>query len=439
MDWLITPCKGLRGAIRVPPDKSISHRAAILGAIADGESHIDNYLTAGDTLATLRAMAALGVETRSNDAGSVRIQGVGLHGLRVPHQALDMGNSGTGMRLLSGLLAAQRFATVLVGDGSLSRRPMRRVSEPLALLGANIAVSGDGTPPLRVTGTSRPLHATRVALKVASAQVKSALLLAGLYADGPMEIVEPQASRDHTERMMDNMGVRLERRGRLLRLHPPEKLQPLRLVVPGDLSSAAFWMVAASVVADSRLQLPGVGVNALRGGVLTVLQDMGARVVVSNQRVSAGEPVADFEVETSPLTGCTVEASLAPATIDEFPVLFVAAALARGTTDISGIAELRVKESDRIAVMGAALRSMGAEVVESPDRVRIRGGALRGTTVDAGGDHRCAMALAVAALAAMGTTRISGCDNVATSYPDFAGDLKKLGGGIRCIDTGCAA
>jgi len=425
MEWTLTPGTALRGQIRPPADKSISHRTAILGAIADGDSEIHNFLDAADTLATLRAVQKLGVIFETNEDGSRCIHGVGLHGLHAASGALDLGNSGTGMRLLAGLLAAQRFASELVGDPSLSRRPMRRVADPLTQLGARIGVAEDGTPPIRISG--RQLHGARLSLSVSSAQVKSALLLAGLYADGPVEVYEPAPSRDHTERLLQSMGADLRCKPSGWVLRPARRLDPLHMVVPGDLSSAAFWLVAASLVPGSAIELPDVGVNPLRAGVLRVLEQMGARIDIRNRRDAAGEPLADLHVQSADLHGVRVDPCVVAAAIDEFPVLFVAAALADGVSFIRGAQELRVKESDRIGVMASALRAMGAEITEYPDGVDIVGGSLYGTSVDASGDHRCAMALAVAALAAQGETRILGCQNVDTSYPGFVADLRRLG------------
>jgi 3-phosphoshikimate 1-carboxyvinyltransferase len=429
VDLIVEKSGPLRGEVSVPGDKSVAHRALLMGAVATGITRVSRFLHAEDTHHTAEALRALGiqVEVRKGD-GPVEINGVGLDGFRAPSQPLYLGNSGTGMRLLTGLLAGQRFSCVLEGDASLSRRPMDRIARPLAMMGARITGTGERClPPLRVEG-KRPLNAIQYELPVASAQVKSAVLLASLYADGETEVIEPLATRDHTERMLRLFGADVQVRGASVVVCGGQKLAAQDLSVPGDISSAAFFLVAASIVPGSEILLPGVGVNPRRTGVLDALREMGANISLHNEREESGEPVADIAAAHAPLKGCKVGEELAVRAIDEIPVLCVAAAFARGETVIKGAAELRVKESDRIGGMAAALRAMGAEVEELPDGLIVRGGKeLRGSKCDSGADHRVAMAMAVAGLAAEGTTVIKGAEWVATSYPDFAEDLTRLG------------
>ena len=413
------PGRGLRGRLRVPGDKSISHRAIMLGAIAEGETLVEGFLEGADALATLRAFRALGVTIAGPDAGRVRVQGVGLHGLRAPDGPLDMGNSGTSMRLLSGLLAGQSFATTLVGDASLSRRPMRRVTEPLALMGARIESSPAGTAPLRIHPVAG-LSGIDYPMPVASAQVKSSLLLAGLYAAGDTCVTEPAPTRDHTERMLAGFGYPVRREGARVCLSGGGRLCGTRLEVPADISSAAFFLVGASIAPGSDLVLEAVGVNPTRIGVINILRAMGADIEVLNERTAGGEPVADLRVRAAPLRGIVIPQDQVPLAIDEFPALFIAAACAEGETVLSGAEELRVKESDRIAVMAEGLTALGIEVEPRPDGIRIRGGRLGAGRVAAHGDHRIAMSFSVAGLRAAGPVAISDCANVETSFPGFA-------------------
>lgn len=418
LDWIVAPAPApLRGVLRVPGDKSVSHRALMLAALAEGRSRIDGFLEGEDTRATSRILQQLGVHIEMPHDGSRVVDGVGLRGLQPCAQPLDCGNAGTGMRLLAGLLAGQRFDSTLVGDASLSRRPMRRVIEPLAAMGARID-STQGLPPLRVRG-DQSLRGTVLRTAVASAQVKSAILLAGLYAQGSTEVREPQPTRDYTERMLEAFGWPIDYGPGWARLQGGHALRACDVQVPADFSSAAFFMVAATLVPGSEIVLAGVGMNARRTGLLDVLRAMGAEIDIEAPRQQGGEPVADLRVRHASLRGIEVPVAHAPDMIDEFPALFVAAALAHGRTIVRGAAELRVKESDRIAVMAQALRALGARVEETADGAVIEGGTLRGGVVDSHGDHRCAMSLAVAALRADAPVRIGDCANVATSFPGF--------------------
>ncbi|MCK9488118.1 MAG: 3-phosphoshikimate 1-carboxyvinyltransferase [Xanthomonadales bacterium] len=421
MDWRAGAGRAVSGRITVPGDKSISHRALMLAALADGETRIEGFLEGEDTRATAAILAAMGVAIQA-PADAVRlVRGVGLHGLRAPAQALDCGNSGTAMRLLAGLLAGQDFDSVLTGDVSLSTRPMRRVVEPLTTMGARVAATPAGTAPLSIRG-GQCLRGGDHVLPVASAQVKSALLLAGLRADGPVRMREPHATRDYTESMLRAFGVDIETDASgWISLQPPARLlSPGRIEVPADFSSAAFFLVAASVVPGSELAIECVGLNPRRTGLLDSLLDMGADIAIGNRREAGGETVADLHVRHAPLLGIDVPPARVPDMIDEFPALFAAAALAEGETRIAGAAELRVKESDRIAVMAAGLRVLGIAIEERPDGAVIRGGRPRGgVRLDSAGDHRCAMALAVLAQAAPAPVTIGDCANVATSFPGF--------------------
>lgn len=428
LDWLAGQGAPLLGTITVPGDKSVSHRAVMFAALADGVTRVDGFLEGEDTRATAAIFARLGVQIDMPSPSTRIVQGVGLHGLRPPVTVLDCGNAGTGMRLLAGLLAGQAFDSVLVGDESLTRRPMRRVVEPLAAMGAVIGTEPDGTAPLRIRG-GQPLTGSDYVSPVASAQVKSAVLLAGLYARGVTRVREPHPTRDYTESMLRTFGVNVREHDGWIELQPPTVLtSPGQVTVPGDFSSAAFFLVAASVVPGSDLVIENVGINPRRTGLLDVLLLMGADITVLNRRDAGGEPVADLRVRSAPLRGIAVPPASVPDMIDEFPALFVAAALADGETVITDAAELRVKESDRIAVMAAGLRAMGAVIEEQPDGARISGGALRGgVAVDSAGDHRCAMAMVVAAQRADAPVTITDCANVATSFPDFVSLARAVG------------
>ena len=417
-DWIARCGQPLRGRVQVPGDKSISHRALMLGALAEGRTRIRGFLEGEDTLATAHILGRMGVRIEAPAPGERLVHGVGLHGLQAPDGVLDCGNSGTGMRLLAGLLAGQRFDSVLAGDASLSGRPMRRVVEPLARMGARIDTADGGTPPLRTSGGGS-LQGARHELPVASAQVKSALLLAGLYARGRTEVVEPRPTRDYTERMLAAFGWPVEFAPGTAALCGGHRLRATDVEVPGDFSSAAFFLVAASVVPGSDLWLTNLGLNPRRTGLLEALRLMGADIEVHDRREQGGEPVGDLRVRHAALSGIEVPESLVPDMIDEFPALFVAAACARGETVVRGAAELRVKESDRIAAMAVGLRTLGVTVEETPDGALVRGPVSGGGEVDALGDHRIAMAFAIAAQCAPAPVRINDVANVATSFPDF--------------------
>jgi len=420
LDWRSAPAGPLHGEVRVPGDKSISHRAIMFAALADGVSRISGFLEGEDTRATARAFAQMRVRIETPTASERIVHGVGIDGLKAPLNgaAIDCGNAGTGMRLLTGLLAGQRFDTTLIGDESLSRRPMRRVIDPLTQMGAKITAHEGGLPPLRVSGNCT-LHAIDYTLPVASAQVKSAVLLAGLYAQGETRVTEPHPTRDYTERMLRAFGYPIEFSEGQARLSGGQRLRATNVVVPADFSSAAFFLVAASVVPGSKLVLRDVGMNPRRTGLLHALRLMGADITQTNRREAGGEAIADLIVRHAPLRGVDVPVELVPDMIDEFPVLFVAAAAANGTTRVTGAAELRVKESDRIAVMAKGLRALGIGVDETPDGAVIHGGKLGGGEVDSAGDHRCAMSFCIAGLIAQAPIRILDCANVATSFPGF--------------------
>ena len=424
--WVASAGQPLSGSVRVPGDKSVSHRAVMLGAIAEGTTRIRGFLEGEDTRATARVFAQLGVRIEAPNAGERVVHGVGLHGLRGSDAPLDCGNAGTGMRLLTGLLAAQPFDSTLIGDESLSRRPMRRVTEPLAAMGALIDSEPGGLPPLRIRGGAN-LRGVETTTAVASAQVKSALLLAGLYADGETSVREPHPTRDYTERMLAAFGWPIEFAPGVARLRGGHRLTAIDVDVPADFSSAAFFIVAATLIPGSELRIVAVGMNSRRTGLLEALRLMGADIREENRHEQGGEPVADFIVRHAPLHGIEVPAELVPDMIDEFPILFVAAACATGRTVVRGAAELRVKESDRIATMATGLRALGIEVQETPDGAVIEGGRLRGGSVESHGDHRIAMSFAVAAQLADGDVRINDIANVATSFPGFV-ELAKAAG-----------
>jgi 3-phosphoshikimate 1-carboxyvinyltransferase len=418
----VSPTNRVGGRIAVPGDKSISHRALMLGAIAEGPSSVRGFLASEDCLATQAALEAMGVAIDRQTNGVVRIAGVGPHGLKPPSKTLDLGNSGTGIRLLMGLLAGQGFTTKLTGDASLQKRPMERVAGPLRQMGARIETSTGGRPPVTIQGGAR-LRGIDYALPMASAQVKSALLLAGLFADGPTTVRSPGPSRDHTERMLESMGVRLQRtsegEAHTVTLVGPVTLRGGDVLVPGDFSSAAFFIVAGCLAAADGLLIENVGINPTRIGLLTILREMGARIELRNERMLGAEPVADIWVVQSQLRGIVVRPALVPLAIDEFPILFVAAAAAEGETLVSGAEELRKKETDRIAVMARALEAVGVKIDERPDGASIVGGGIGGGTVDSRGDHRIAMSFAVASLLARAPIEILNTAEVATSFPSF--------------------
>ncbi len=418
--FTVAPGGKLEGRIRVPGDKSISHRFVMLSAIAEGTSEAGGFLQGEDTIATANAFRAMGVNVEGPENERLRVDGVGLRGLSAPATDLDMGNSGTAMRLLAGILAGQRFNSRLTGDASLSRRPMTRVTEPLRNMGARIDSATSGTPPLEILAAEGPLRALNYTLPVASAQVKSCLLLAGLYAGGTTCVVEPVPTRDHTERMLAAFGHPVKVSDRRICIEGGGRLHGAKMQIPADISSATFFMLGAAIAEGSDLLLQGVGVNPTRTGIIEILSLMGADIQLQNRRDSGGEPVADIRVRASPLKGIQVPESLVPLAIDEFPAVFVAAACAEGETRVTGASELRVKESDRIAAMAAGLKILGIDVEPTDDGMRVRGGSLGGGRVDSRGDHRIAMAFSMAALAAGERVVIEDCANVDTSFPGFA-------------------
>ncbi|HHH39454.1 MAG TPA: 3-phosphoshikimate 1-carboxyvinyltransferase [Sedimenticola sp.] len=435
LQFTVAPGGTLSGDLRVPGDKSISHRSIMLGALAEGMTRVSGFLEGEDSLATLRAFRRMGVEIEGPEAGRVVIHGVGMHGLEAPDGPLDLGNSGTSMRLLAGLLAGQGLDLTLTGDASLSGRPMRRVTGPLARMGARITTTPAGTAPLHI-GPVKQLSGIDYRLPVASAQIKSALLLAGLYAEGETCVTEPAPTRDHTERMLQAFGWPVQRDGGRICVRGGGTLRGCAIDVPADISSAAFFLVGASIAPGSDLLLRHVGMNPTRTGVLHILRLMGADIEVLDPREVGGEPVADLRVRSAPLRGIRIPEAQVPLAIDEFPALFVAAACAEGETLLTGAEELRVKESDRIQVMADGLQALGVEARPTPDGMRIRGGPLGGGTVESHGDHRIAMAFAMAALRAGGAVRIHDCANVDTSFPGFVALARSAG--LR-IDSGEAA
>lgn len=432
IDYVVAPGGSLRGRMRVPGDKSISHRAVMLGSIAEGITEVKGFLEAEDALATLQAFRQMGVVVEGPVEGRLIIHGVGKDGLKAPSAPLDLGNSGTSMRLLCGLLCGQPFDSVLVGDASLSRRPMRRVTEPLKQMGAAIETTPQGTAPIRIFG-GRKLHGIYYPMPIASAQVKSALLLAGLYAEGETCVVEPAPTRDHTERMLTGFGYPLRREGNRICLKGGGRLTAVDLDVPADISSAAFFLVGASIAPQSEVLLEHVGINPTRTGVIEILRLMGADIEVLNPRLVGGEPVADLRVAYAPLRGIRIPEALVPLAIDEFPVLFIAAACAEGETVLTGAEELRVKESDRIQVMAEGLWALGIDAQPMPDGMIVRGGQIGSGWVNSHGDHRIAMAFAIAALRAQGPIEIEDCANVNTSFPGFADLARRLGLEIEVV------
>ncbi|MDB5968082.1 MAG: aroA [Hydrocarboniphaga sp.] len=427
LSFTVEPGGTLQGRLRVPGDKSISHRSVMFGALAEGTSEVSGFLDGEDCLCTMKAFEAMGATLDRRSSTEFSITGVGLHGLKSPGQVLDLGNSGTSMRLMTGLLAAQNFETTLTGDASLSKRPMRRVIDPLTQMGARIG-STDGRAPLHIHPVAG-LHAIEYRSPVASAQIKSSILLAGLYAQGLTQVHEPEASRDHTERMLRSFGVEVEARPGYAALRGGQKLKAAKVQVPADISSAAFFMVGAAILPGSDVTLVDVGVNPTRTGVIEILRRMGANIELQNPRDFGGEPVADIRIRGGQLRGIDIAKDLVASAIDEFPALFVAAACAEGETRLTGAEELRVKESDRIQVMCDGLVALGVDARAMPDGMVLRGGAIGGGSIDSRGDHRVAMSFTMASLRAAGTIRILDCANVNTSFPGFA-DLA-AGAGLR--------
>lgn len=425
--WIARKGQPLQGSLTIPGDKSVSHRSVMFAALADGTSHIEGFLEGEDTRATARIFSQLGVRIETPSPSQRIVHGVGIDGLKAPQAPLDCGNAGTGMRLLAGLLAGQAFDCTLIGDESLSGRPMRRVTGPLSQMGARIDTQDDGTPPLHVHG-GQALHGIDFASPVASAQVKSAVLLAGLYAQGETSVTEPHPTRDYTERMLSAFGVDIAFSPGKARLRGGQRLRATDIVVPADFSSAAFYLVAASIIPGSELRLKQVGLNPRRTGLLHALRLMGADISEENPAEQGGEPVADLVVRYAPLKGARIPEELVPDMIDEFPALFVAAAAAEGQTVVSGAAELRVKESDRLAAMATGLRALGMQVDETEDGATLHGGVRLGSgTIESHGDHRIAMAFAIAGQISDGEVRINDIANVVTSFPDFDGLARSAG------------
>ncbi|MBB4863795.1 3-phosphoshikimate 1-carboxyvinyltransferase [Pseudomonas nitritireducens] len=429
--FLAQPGGRLSGRVRVPGDKSISHRSIMLGSLAEGTTEVQGFLEGEDALATIQAFRDMGVVIEGPHHGRVTVHGVGLHGLKTPPGPIYLGNSGTSMRLLSGLLAAQPFDTTLTGDASLSKRPMNRVAKPLREMGAVIETGPEGRPPLTIRGGQK-LTGMHYDMPMASAQVKSCLLLAGLYAAGETSTTEPAPTRDHTERMLRGFGYPVDVEGATARVESGHKLTATAIEVPADISSAAFFLVAASIAEGSDLTLEHVGINPTRTGIIDILKLMGADITLENQREVGGEPVADIRVRSAQLKGIDIPEDLVPLAIDEFPVLFVAAANATGRTVLRGAEELRVKESDRIQVMADGLLALGVKCEPTPDGIIIDGGSYGGGEVWSHGDHRIAMSFSVASLRAGAPIRIHDCANVATSFPNFLGLAS--GAGIRVAE-----
>ncbi len=413
----ITPGGRLRGELDVPGDKSISHRTVMLGAIAEGRTTVSNLLEGEDVLATVSAFRQMGVNIERNNEQQLIIDGVGLHGLQAPQEMLDLGNSGTAFRLMMGLLAGQGWAVGMTGDVSLRSRPMTRIIKPLGLMGARIEAQ-QGKPPVQIH-PQMYLNAIDYRLPVASAQVKSAILLAGLYAQGKTMVHEPSPTRDHSERMLRSFGYRVEREGSIISLEGGGKLNGCEITVPADLSSAAFFIVAALIMPDSEIVLRGVGLNPTRDGVIAILRKMGAQIALLNPRRSGAEPVVDIQVQSSSLNACEIHGDEIALAIDEIPIIAIAAACAQGQTIISGAKELRVKESDRIDSVVKGLRQLSIEVSERPDGMLIEGGKLSGGVVESYGDHRIAMAFSIAGTIADAAVEVRDCANVNTSFPGF--------------------
>jgi len=424
--FILEPAATLSGTVRVPGDKSMSHRSIMFGAIAHGVTEVSGFLEGEDSLHTLDAFRAMGVRIERGGAGEVTLHGNGIAALTPPQNPIYLGNSGTGMRLLTGLMAGMNIPAVLTGDESLTGRPMRRIVNPLEQMGASISTGEGGTPPLTIA-KSPTLSSIEYTCPMASAQVKSAILLAGLHAKGTTTVHEPAVTRDHTERMLRGFGVEVSVEGLSASITGGQTLSATTLTVPGDISSSAFFLVGASMTPGSELILTGVGMNPSRTGVIDILRLMGAQIDVINQRITGGEPIADLHVTGSQLQGIEVPEELVSLAIDEFPALFVAAASATGTTVITGAEELRVKETDRIQVMADGLRALGGDIQDTPDGARVTGKRLAGGVADSCGDHRTAMSFAMASLIADGPITVLDCANVNTSFPGFAAIARASG------------
>ena len=424
--FISKPVTSLSGSIRVAGDKSISHRSIMLGSLAEGTTRVTGFLEGEDALATLSAFRAMGVEIMGPDDGNLEIQGVGMKGLKEPEAPLDLGNSGTSIRLLTGLLSGQNFDTTLVGDESLSKRPMSRVAAPVSLMGGQVLTAEQGRPPLEIKG-DKYLVGIEYPMPMASAQVKSCILLAGLYAEGETAVIEPAPTRDHTERMLRAFGYEVVTDGARISLRGGGTLKACDLDIPADISSATFFMVAACIAKDTELLLEHVGINPTRNGVITILKLMGADISLENERMVGGEPVADIRVRSSELKGIQIPEDQVPLAIDEFPALFIAASCAEGMTLLSGAEELRVKESDRIQVMADGLKAVGIKHRVNPDGIEIHGGQIKGGKIDSHGDHRIAMSFAVAGIRSLKPIEIMDCANVATSFPNFVDLASEVG------------
>ncbi|QMT60445.1 3-phosphoshikimate 1-carboxyvinyltransferase [Legionella sp. PC997] len=424
LNFVSKPVRSIKGEITVPGDKSISHRSIIFGSLAKGTTIINGFLDGVDCMATLKAFQAMGVTIEGPDEQQVVIYGVGKHGLKKPDHVIDCGNSGTSIRLLAGLLAAQSFDSQLTGDESLLKRPMMRVSTPLTQMGADITTV-DGKPPITIKG-GKKLKGIHYIMPEASAQVKSCILLAGLYAEGETRITEAGVSRDHTELMLKNFSYPVHRCGNTLMVNSKSECVGTEIDIPGDISSAAFFIVAATIIPDSDILIRNVGINPTRTGILHILLEMGANITLLNQRQLGEELVADLRVQYAPLKGINIDPKMVPLAIDEFPVIFIAAACAQGQTTLHGASELRFKESDRIAAMVEGLNELGIHANALDDGVLIEGGTLQGGTVESRDDHRIAMSFAIAGAVAKEPVTIRNCVNVATSFPLFVQTAKEL-------------
>lgn len=434
--YSIQPGAHISGEIEVPGDKSISHRALMLASIAEGTTQITGLLEGKDVLASLHAFRAMGVDIEKSQEGNMTVKGVGKYGLRAPSSILDCGNSGTTIRLLCGLLSGQSFASVLMGDHSLSKRPMQRVVAPLLQMGAQIEMTADNYPPLNIHGAPK-LQGIFYQMPIASAQVKSAILLAGLYAKGKTTVCEIAATRDHTERMLKSFQYPVDIQGNQISVESEYSLKATDIKVPGDISSAAFFIVAAAITPDSDLIIKNVGINPTRTGIIDILKMMGADISIENEnlseplakfaRLSGSEPIGDIHIRYAPLRGITIPAEIVPRAIDEFPALFIAAANAEGETILTGAKELRVKESDRIQVMADGLCALGIDATPTPEGIHITGGKYSGGNIDSHGDHRIAMAFTIAGIRAKTPIYITNCDNVETSFPNFISAAKAIG------------
>jgi len=430
-NFRIEPSNSIIGKANIPGDKSISHRAIILAAIADGESRIKNFLQGEDTLATIRVFQKMGVNIK-NDRDIIIVKGVGLHGLRAENPTLDFGNSGTSVRLLSGLLSAQNFSSQLIGDASLMKRPMSRIINPLQKMNAKINCTDLGTLPIKIEGGQK-IEAIEYELPIFSAQLKSCLLLAGLYAEGTTKIIENTATRDHTERMLANFSHSVIKKGNQISIKKADRLIGCEIIVPGDFSSAAYFIVAAILTPNSNIILENVGVNPTRNAMIKIMKLMGADVELKNERLESGEPVATIYAKTSKLIGIDIPEELVPVAIDELPIILVAAACAKGKTKLSGAAELRVKESDRIQSMLDGFISLGIKVKALEDGMIIEGGQYNGGVINSNDDHRIAMAFSIAGIIAKAPIIINSCKNVATSFPEFVDTAKHLGMNIDYV------